>query len=389
MSLALLSLLCGLTGCRSPVPFRGRPSPGDPVSALGAPVPYVRPTHSPPVVDQRGGLADAAPDIYAFTRAGMLGPVARTLPSRLYVPVAGGVDVIDPATYQVVRRISLGRGTRQVVPSWDLRKLWLIETGGLVPVDARTGRKGRKVNVAAVSDLYFTPDGGTALVLDARRGRIEVRDARTMRYRSALTVPCPGLTHADFSPAGDALVVGCRTGRLALVDLTRHRATRTLRLAAGSQPQDVRLSPDGTTFYVADSGRGGVWLVDAVRFVKKGFVRTGQSPGGLYPSRDATTLYVTNRGSVSLISFARHRRIRRWKIPAAVGAAAISGAAVSGGGRVLWLSGTSARGTGVVYALDTRTGRVLHELDVGAAPRGPCLHPQPGRFSLGHTGNYR
>ena len=28
-------------------------------------------------------------------------------------------------------------------------------------------------------------------------------------------------------------------------------------------PQDVKLSPDGRTFYVADMASGGVWLIDA------------------------------------------------------------------------------------------------------------------------------
>lgn len=379
MPLALVAVLSGLAGgCRSPVPFRGRPGPGDPVSALGAPVPYVRPVQSPPVVDQRAGLAD---DVYAFTRAGMLAPVARTLPARVYVPVAGGLDVVDPATYRVVRHIALGRRPRQVTPSWDLKTLWVSETGGLVPVDARTGVRGREVKVAAVADLYFSLDGTAALVLDARHGRIEIRDPHTMRYRSALAVPCSGLTHADFSRTGDTLVVGCTTGRLALVDLTRHHATRTLRLAGGSAPQDVRLSPDGTVFYVADSGRGGVWLVDARRFRKKGFVRTGRGASGLYPSRDATTLYVTGTDGVTLVSFAGRRRIGRWKTAVSPGAAAVSGT-----GRILWLS---ARGTGAVYALSTRTGRAVREVALGARPRGLCLHPQPGRYSLGHTGDYR
>lgn len=348
------------------------------MSALGAPAPYVRPARTPPVVDQRGGPAG---DVYAYTRAGMLAPVARTLPARVYVPVAGGLDVVDPATYRVVRRIALGRRPRQVIPSWDLRTLWVSETGGLVPVDARTGARGRRVGVAAVADLYFSLDGTAALVLDARHGRIEIRDPHTMRYRSALTVPCSGLTHADFSRTGDTLVVGCTTGRLALVDLTGRHATRTLRLAGGSVPQDVRLSPDGTMFYVADSDRGGVWLIDARRFQKKGFVRTGRGARGLYPSRDATVLYVTGTDGVSLVSFARRRRIGRWKTPVSPGAAAVSAT-----GRILWLC---ARGSGAVYALSTRTGRAVRRVALGARPRGLSLHPQPGRFSLGHTGDYR
>jgi DNA-binding beta-propeller fold protein YncE len=382
---ALVSLLAGCVGgCRSPVPFRGRPGPGAPVPALGAPVPYVRPTHAPPLLDQRGGLPDAPADVYAFTQAGMLGPVARTLPLRVYVPGARGIDVIDPASYQVVRRIPLAHRPRQVVPSWDLRTLWVTEPGGLVPVDAKTGEKGRTVRVAAaMSDLYFSLDGREAIALDSRHGRVEIRDPDTMRLRGALRVPCSGLGHADFSAAGDTLAVGCTTGRLALVDLTRRRPTRTLRLADGSHPRDIRLSPDGTTFYVADDDHGGVWLVDALRFRRTGFIHTGHGARGLYPSRDSTTLYVTNGGerTVSLISFARRRQVRRWRVPAAPDMAAVSPT-----GRVLWLS--SRTGT-AVYAISTASGRVLREVAAGPGTRGVCVHPQPGRFSLGHSGNYR
>jgi YVTN family beta-propeller protein len=386
VSLALVSVLAELVaGCRSPVPFRGRPGPDAPVPALGAPAPYVRPPHSPPLLDQRGDLPDAPQDVYAFAQAGMLSPFARTLPSRLYVPDAKGasVDVIDPAMYRVVRRIPVGSRPQQVVPSWDLRTLWVTEPGGLVPIDAKTGAKGQRVQAAAASDLYFTVDGREALVLDSRRGRIEIRDPDTMRYRNALRVPCAGLAHADFSAAGDTLAVGCAGGRLALVDLTRRATTRTLRLAAGSTPRDIRLSPDGTTFYIADSHRGGVWLVDARRFRKIGFIRTGRGARGLYLSRDATTLYVTNGGerTVSLISFARRRQVRRWRVPAAPEMAAVSPT-----GQALWLS---VRAGHTVYTISTDTGRLVRKVTVGSGPYGLCLHPEPGRFSLGHTGNYR
>jgi YVTN family beta-propeller protein len=59
---------------------------------------------------------------------------------------------------------------------------------------------------------------------------------------------------------------------------------------------------------------------------------------------------------------------------------------VSADGRVLWLSG---RYSGSVYAIDTRTGKVLHNIPVGDGPHGLCVWPQPGRYSLGHTGILR
>jgi YVTN family beta-propeller protein len=51
-----------------------------------------------------------------------------------------------------------------------------------------------------------------------------------------------------------------------------------------------------------------------------------------------------------------------------------------------WLSG---RWNGVVYAIDTRTGKLLAKIPVGASPHGLCVWPQPGRYSLGHTGILR
>ena len=59
---------------------------------------------------------------------------------------------------------------------------------------------------------------------------------------------------------------------------------------------------------------------------------------------------------------------------------------VSADGRQLWLSG---RSDAAVYVIDTRTGRLLHKIKVHAGPHGLCIWPQPGRFSLGHTGNLR
>jgi len=59
---------------------------------------------------------------------------------------------------------------------------------------------------------------------------------------------------------------------------------------------------------------------------------------------------------------------------------------VSADGKELWVSG---RYDGEVYVFDTRTGRLKHSIPVGREPHGLCVWPQPGRYSLGHTGNMR
>jgi len=73
----------------------------------------------------------------------------------------------------------------------------------------------------------------------------------------------------------------------------------------------------------------------------------------------------------------------RWVIP---GGGSPDMGGVTADGRRLWLSGRSNQ---VVYVFDTSTGRVLKKIKVGLQPHGLCVWPQPGRFSLGHTGNTR
>ena len=62
-------------------------------------------------------------------------------------------------------------------------------------------------------------------------------------------------------------------------------------------PQDIRVSPDGKLFYVADMMADGVHVVDGETFRQVGFIATGIGTHGLYPSRDGKKLYVANRGS--------------------------------------------------------------------------------------------
>jgi DNA-binding beta-propeller fold protein YncE len=181
-------------------------------------------------------------------------------------------------------------------------------------------------------------------------------------------------------------VASCEfAGSLVVVDVKRERVTGGITLRSGGMPQDVKLSPDGRVFYVADMAFGGLWLVDARSFRKIGFLPTGAGAHGLYASRDSRVLYVSNRGegSVSVISFRKRKPVAKWHIP---GGGSPDMGGVSANGRVLWLSG---RYNGEVYAIDTRSGRLLKRIKVGQGPHGLCVYPQPGRYSLGHTGVFR
>ena len=151
-------------------------------------------------------------------------------------------------------------------------------------------------------------------------------------------------------------------------------------------PQDVKLSPDGRIFYVADMHANGVWEIDGDSFQVVDFLPTGSGAHGLYPSRDAKLLYVDEprrRARSRSSASAPARSSPKWRIP---GGGSPDMGGVSADGKVLWLTG---RYNAEVYAISTRTGHLLARIPVGAGPHGLCVWPQPGRYSLGHTGILR
>jgi YVTN family beta-propeller protein len=274
------------------------------------------------------------------------------------------------------------------VPAWDLKTLYVTNDLGnsLTAIDPRTGKVDRTIGVADPYNMYFTPDGRNAIVVAERLHRLDFRDAHTFRLRRSLTVPCTGVDHMDFSADGSYAIVSCEfSGEMLKVDIARERVVGVLHLRAGSMPQDVKLSPDGKVFYVADMAADGLWEIDGERLRTIGFVPTGRGVHGLYPSRDARWLYATNRGegSISVISFATRKVVRTWRLP---GGGSPDMGGVSADGKTLWLSG---RYNGVVYAISTVTGKLLATIRVGGGPHGLCVWPQPGRYSLGHTGILR
>jgi YVTN family beta-propeller protein len=333
----------------------------------------------PPVTDPA--------DIYAAAGPDMLSPAVRGVPYRIYVPNSGGstVTVIDPATYRVLWSYQTGLNPQHVVPAYDMRTLYVANDLGnsLTPVNPRTGRPADpNIPVDDPYNLYFTPDGRYAIVVAEARQNLDFRNPHTFALQHRIHVDCAGVDHIDFAASGAYLVATCEfAGRLVRVDLHTLKVAGYLDLP-GSSPQDIKLDPAGRTFFVADKNHAGVWLIHAATLRPEGFIPTGPDAHGLYPSRDARYLYVTNRGygSITVISFATHKVVATWWIP---GGGSPDMGGVSPNGKVLWLSG---RYDSVVYAISTVTGHLLAKIPVGAQPHGLCVWPQPGRYSLGHTG---
>jgi YVTN family beta-propeller protein len=320
----------------------------------------------------------------------MLSPTVRNDPSLVYVPnsKSNTVDVISQKTFKIIKQFPVGSLPQHVVPSWDLRTLYVTNDTGnsLTPIDPRTARPGAPIPVLDPYNMYFTPDGRFAIVVAEAHHELDFRDAHTMALHHALIVPqCAGIDHMDFTADGRYALVSCEfASRMIVVDLRSETVVKTIELAPGGMPQDVKLSPDGRTFYVADMTANGVWAIDAATMSKVELIHTGLGAHGLYPSRDAKVLYISNRmeGTITVLSFATHRPIATWQV---LGGSPDMGG-VSADGKVLWLSG---RYDAEVYAISTATGRVLRRIAVGDGPHGLCVWPQPGRYSIGHTGILR
>ncbi|MFI6657288.1 PQQ-binding-like beta-propeller repeat protein [Streptomyces sp. NPDC050523] len=337
----------------------------------------------PPLLDQN--------DVYAADRPNRLSPVVRNFPSRVYVPNTNSntVSVIDPTTYKVIETIPVGTQPQHVVPSWDLKTLWVNNDRGntLTPIDPKTGKAGKSVDVHDPYNLYFTPDGKYAIVMASLDRELVFRDAHTMKRAKTVPVSCYGVNHADFSPDGRYFIVSCEfSGELLKVDTEKMKVVAQEKLPYdGAMPQDVKISPDGKRFYIADMVADGVWVLDGDKFTRPTLLHTGKGAHGLYVSRDSREMYISNRGegTISVFDFTENKLTQKWRLPDG-GSPDMGG--VSADGKVLWLSG---RYNSEVYAIDTRTGEQLARIKVGSGPHGLAVYPQPGRYSLGHTGVFR
>ncbi len=377
-------------------------------------------------------------NLYSEVGANQMSPVVAGALERVYVPnhTDNTVSVIDPATLKVIETFKVGINPQHVVPAWDLLTLWVANNaegrtdGSLTPIDPKTGKPGKSIAVDDPYNLYWSPNGHSAIVVAEHLKRLDFRDPGSMQLQYSIATPkCDGINHADFSIDGRYAMFTCEfDGAITKIDLVNRSVVGTLKLSpyfnrpdvlatiakpgkkpakipdpselggeictTPGMPQDVRASPDGKVFFVADMIADGVHVVDGESLTQIGFIATGIGTHGLYPSRDGKSLYVANRGthrihgtpggkgSVSVIDFASRSVTQTWPIPD--GGSPDMGN-VSADGKRLWLSG---RYDDVVYRIDTTNGSV-DKIKVGREPHGLTVWPQPGRYSLGHTGNLR
>lgn len=328
----------------------------------------------------------SAINVYEAATSTSIRPDLAAYPERVYVPdsLAATVDVIDPKTFTVIAHMKTGSNPYHITPAWDMRGLYIDNElpGTLQLLDPAKGTAIGTFQVPHPYNLYFTLDGSRAIVVDERDRRLYFRDPHTWAPLGQVDIPWPGVDHMDFSADGAYLLASCEfSGTVVKVDVNAMAVSGMVNV--GGRPIDVRLSPDGSVFYVANQDRGGVSIIDPATMKEIAFLPTGSGAHGLEVSRDARSLYVSNRsgGSISVIDFATRKVVGTWQVGGSPDMMQLS----PDGGQ-LWVS---LRYDKTVLVVDTKSGQVSHRIPVGLSPHGLSYFPNPGRFSLGHNGIYR
>lgn len=277
------------------------------------------------------------------------------------------------------------------------------------------------LHCSGANHMEFTPDGRYAIFtceFSGQLAKLDLSNHQIVGYLSLNLAPMPApIADADslsfnntpfpqtspFLENNQQMITISGTGNGLVIDNTKSQPSDVLTASIQyqsmqeqkSMPQDIRSTADGQTFLVADMMQDGVILIDPINFIQTGFIPTGVGTHAIYPSRDGKLFYVSNRGchhtackahgpgGVSVLDAEKRKVIATWPIP---GGGSPDMGNVSADGKELWLSG---RYDNEVYVFNTISGALSHRIRVGKGPHGLTVWPQPGQFSLGHTGNMR
>jgi DNA-binding beta-propeller fold protein YncE len=185
----------------------------------------------------------------------------------------------------------------------------------------------------------FTPDGGYGIVVAEHYRRLDFYDPDTWEPVKSEEFPdCAGINHMDYSADGRVMLFSCEfANRLIVLDSETHQQLRQfdLDVTDDGMPQDVRLTPDGQHFLVADMMAHGVYVCNADASEQLDFIPTGTGAHAVYFSREADVAYIPNRteGSITVLDLATLTPVYKWEIP---GGGSPDMGGLNADGTVLW-----------------------------------------------------
>lgn len=275
----------------------------------------------PPITVGKG------PDAVGFSASGAMAYVANY--------DAGTVSVINTSTRKVVSTLHVGRGPTALAISGTQMIVLNQKSSSVTAVNLATNRAGRTEQVPDSPDAVAVGHSGArawvacggGILIPVRFGTLHLGKKMTLRsvHGSTLTSVVVGqkgyVYVSDYLPndePGDLWPVNTSTGQVGLP------------LDAGSGPDALVLTPDGSTLYVADwgagAGKAGSTIqrieVDAPQVAPP--VKLRGAPEALALSPSGSSLYVAVGDEISVVSTQGNRVIRELSVGRSVGSEAVA-----------------------------------------------------------------
>lgn len=248
------------------------------------------------------------------------------------------------------------------------------------------------------SGVTISADGKYAFVGETSGDKVVIIDAdpTSPTYNQVVAeVPVQAATGAVATPDGKTLYAASwsAANTVSVIDLdpaSPTAGTVVATIPVDDEPQDLAISPDGTTLYVTTDT--GVRAIDISGGSTQGTVIANYLPGrgftGAAVSPDNTRLYLTGGSEVSVIDIDPDSSTYQ-QVIATIPAPAATGAAVSSDGKTLYVSEQNAK-TVVAIDVDPQSptyNQVIATYPLDAKPYDVALTPDGTRFYTVNSGD--
>ena len=277
-------------------------------------------------------------------------PSVTAPPYRVYVTNEGSGDltVIAGGTHEVLATIPLGKRPRGIKVGPEGNRLF-VALSGSPPAPPGVDE-----------DSLPPPDRSADGI-----GIVDLAEARVVRVLDAGTDP----EQLAVSPDGTRIFAANEDAALAsVVEITSGEIVAQLQV--GDEPEGVSISPDGRFVYVTSENDSQVSVIDTAALEVVAVFDVGARPRASAFSPDSTRAYVTaeNGGTVSVVDTSTHSVIDTIELRGE--SVRPMGVVVSPDGARVYV--TTGRG-GTVAVIDAGSGEVVSSVDVGARPWGLAL----------------
>lgn len=230
------------------------------------------------------------------------------------------MSLIDPKTYQVIKRVPLGKEPHHLIPTPDDKHIVVGNAAGndLVLLDPLTGEIVKRVpRIPDPYHLGFSPDKKWFVITANRLNRVDIYRYENGEFKAAGKVPLAQVTsHMAFTPDSQTVFITVQeTHQVAAIDL----ATQKIKWIAptGKQPAGIWLTPDNKHLLVGITGEDFVEILSPAdgKSLKK--LVTGKGAHNFIPKGDKRHAFLTNRvdNTISVIDMLELKIVETFAVP--------------------------------------------------------------------------